>query len=35
MALPPELGAGPLWEPNKKHHHGHTHPKKNFIRRKR
>jgi ATP-dependent RNA helicase RhlE len=33
IALPPELGKGPPWEPNKKHHHAH--PKKNFQRKKR
>jgi ATP-dependent RNA helicase RhlE len=33
IALPPELGKGPPWEPNKKHHHAY--PKKNFQRKKR
>ncbi len=31
--LPPEIGKGPAWEPDKKHHY--SHPKKNFSRKKR
>ncbi len=33
IALPPEIGKGPAWEPNKKHHHAH--PNKNFHRGKK
>ena len=32
ITLPPEIGKGPAWEPNKKHHHA---PKKNFHKKKR
>jgi len=32
ITLPAELGKGPAWEPNKKHHH--SHPKKHFQKRK-